>query len=344
VSERAPREAGHLPLREARSLTVAALPPTPAPRRIAVVGAGPAGVAAAVALAGRGYAVTLLEAAGAPGGLAAATIPRERLPDSLIAREIEDVLAASGNVTRRTTARLDGQYPLDHIFSEGFDAVLLATGLSRSVELPGASRPRSGVVGALEFLAQVKRGARVWGDVLVLGGGNTTIDAALSAKRAGADSVAIVYRRSFAEMPAWPEERDAAIRAGIHLLILTQPLDYAADAEGRLIGLKVVRTCLVAAADGGRPVPRAIAGTEHVIPAQLVIEAIGQQVGEELRAALPGVSFTRQGLIETREGSFHTRRDGVFAAGDIVNGGTTVVQAVAEGTRAAAEIDSWLRG
>ena len=168
--------------------------------------------------------------------------------------------------------------------------------------------------------------------------------AALSARRCGAGDVAIVYRRSFAEMPAWPEERDQAIAAGVHFLILTQPLDYIVDGQGKLAGLKVVRTRLGAPGPDGRRRPEAIPGSEHMLPADLVVEAIGQQADDELRAALPGVEFTRQGLVRTREGSLATSRDGVFAAGDLVNGGTTVVQAVAEGARAAREIDAWLRG
>jgi len=310
--------------------------------RIAILGAGPAGIAAAATLSARGHAVTVFDGRPASGGMAALTIPADRLPDAILRREIEDVLASSGNVTRRFGVRLHTGYTLDHVFGEGFDAVLIALGLGDSVALPGAAQPRSGVVSALEFLAEVKTGRAVSGRVLVLGGGNTAIDAAVSAKQAGAHSVSIVYRRSFAEMPAWPNERDNAIAAGIHFLILTQPLDYVVDAEGRLIGLKVLRTSLVAATGGGRAVPQAIPGTEHVIPADLVVEAIGQQVAKELREAMPGVRLTRRGLVETAPGSLATTRAGVFAAGDIVNGGTTVVQAVAEGAQAAGEIDAWL--
>jgi len=97
--------------------------------------------------------------------------------------------------------------------------------------LPGAVQPQTGVAGALEFLSRTKRGEKVNGAVLVIGGGNTAIDAALSAKRAGAADVSIVYRRSFGEMPAWPEERDAAIRGGVNFLVLTAPLDYVSDQQ-----------------------------------------------------------------------------------------------------------------
>jgi NADPH-dependent glutamate synthase beta subunit-like oxidoreductase len=154
--------------------------------------------------------------------------------------------------------------------------------------------------------------------------------------------VAIVYRRSFTEMPAWPEERDSAIRSGINFLILTQPVDYVVE-NGKLTGVKVVRTRLGPPGDDGRRSPRPIPGSEHVLTADLVVEAIGQRADPEVEQGLAGLRFTRAGLLWTGEGTLETSRPGVFAAGDIVNGGTTVVQAVAEGARAARAIDLWLR-
>jgi NADPH-dependent glutamate synthase beta subunit-like oxidoreductase len=306
-------------------------------KRVAVLGAGPAGIAAAASLARAGHLVTLFDRGNALGGTAHGTIPEERLPDPILQREANDVLTSCGVAEYRPNARVGADYTLDHVFSEGFDAVLIAVGLTKASALPGATRPASGVVGALEFLEACKRGEKCSGSVLVLGGGNTAIDAALSAKRAGASDVSIVYRRSFAEMPAWPEERDEAIRAGVNFLILTAPLDYGTS------GLKVVRTRLGAPDARGRRTPEPVPGTEHAIPADLVVEAIGQEVDEELRAALSGVEFTRAGLVRTAPDSLATTRRGVFAAGDIVNGGATVVRAVAEGARAAGMIDEYLK-
>lgn len=315
----------------------------PSGKRVAVLGAGPAGISAAAALASFGHRVSLFDRGAALGGQARETIPAERLPLDVLHREIHDVLASSGVAEHREFVRIDTAYNLEHVFGEGFDAVLIALGLSKSVPLPGSCRPSSGVEGALEFLMRAKNGASVEGSVLVLGGGNTAIDAALSAQRAGASDVSIVYRRSFAEMPAWPDERDSAIRAGIHFLILTAPASYVTDPDGRLTGLKVVRTRLGAPDASGRRRPEEIPDSEHVLPTRLVIEAIGQQIGPELAEALPGVRVTARGLLWTREGTFETSRRAVFAAGDIVNGGTTVVRAVAEGTRAARELDRFLR-
>jgi 2,4-dienoyl-CoA reductase (NADPH2) len=314
----------------------------PTGKRVAVLGAGPAGISAAAALASRGHAVSLFDRGAALGGQAQQTIPAERLPLDILHREIHDVLASSGVTEHRQFVGIDKTYNLEHVLGEGFDAVLIALGLSNSVPLPDSCRPASGVEGALEFLVRIKNGGAVKGAVLVLGGGNTAIDAALSAKRADAPDVSIVYRRSFAEMPAWPEERDAAIRAGVNFLILTAPLAYVLDDKGNLAGLKVARTKLGEPDASGRRRPENIPGSEHVLPASLIIEAIGQQIDAALAGALPGVRVTSRGLLWTREGTLETSRPGVFAAGDIVNGGTTVVQAVAEGARAAREIDRFL--
>ena len=315
-------------------------------KRIAVLGAGPAGISAAVRLAELGHAVSLIDRGPQPGGMARETIPPGRLPGPVLGREIEAAIESAGDAIERRTARLCEDYTLDSVFADGYDAVLLAFGLGDSAPLPGAARPAEGVLGALDFLETAKLGG---GDtagktVLVLGGGNTAIDAALTARRLGSADVAIVYRRSFAEMPAWPQERDAAVRAGIHFLILTQPLGYVTGPAGELTGLEVVRTQLDRPGSDGRREPRNLPATRHVIPADVVIEALGQRAATDVRAALPGVDFARSGRVLVGDGSLATTRPGVFAAGDIVNGGTTVVQAVAEGARAAREIHQFLRG
>ena len=310
-----------------------------------MLGAGPAGIAAAAQLAAAGHSVTLFDRASAPGGMAQETIPEERLPEPILRREIEAVLKSSGDRIRRRYAEIGADCTLDQILAEGFDAALVTLGLSDSARLHRAERPAQGVYGALEFLSRAKRpqAPDLSGQaVLVLGAGNTAIDAAITARRCGSQNVAIVYRRSFGEMPAWPNERDEAMRAGVHFLILTQPVSYMADEHGKLTGLNVVRSRLGPAGPDGRPQPQPIPGTEHVIPADIVIEALGQQADPEMKRALRGLEFSRSGRVRTAVGSLATTRAGVFAAGDIVNGGTTVVQAVAEGARAASEINRYL--
>lgn len=314
----------------------------PSGRRVAVLGAGPAGLAAAASLAARGHAVTLCDRELEPGGLAWETIPEQRLPNTILRREIQDLLRAHQPSIWLRQVHFSSAADWEQLLGEGFAAVVVALGLRSSVPLPGAKRPASGVLGALDFLAQAKQGWKVRGAVLVLGGGNTAMDAALSARQAGADEVAVVYRRSFAEMPAWPEERDRAIQAGIPFLTLTAPLDYVCAGDGRLAGLRVVRTRLGAPDERGRRTAEPIPGTEHTLPAQWIIEALGQRMEPALAEALPGIRLDARGCIVTQPGSFQTSRPGVFAAGDIVNGGSTVVQAVAEGVQAARETHDYL--
>jgi len=317
--------------------------PAPTGRRVAVIGAGPAGVAAADRLAALGHTVVIFEREPGAGGAARAVIPAGRLPDDILAREIEGVIASRRGRVSVEARPLGPGWTLDDLLADGFEAVLLATGLGGSAPLPGAQRPAHGVEGASPFLARLKHGGRVAGVVRVLGGGNSAVDAALCALERGADDVSILYRRSFAEMPAWPHEREQALRRGVNILTLTAPLDYVCDAAGRLTGVRVVRTRLGPPGRDGRRQPEILPGTEHVLPADLAVEALGQTVAPELRACLGGVAFEPNGLVRTHPDTLETTRPGVFAAGDVVNGGSTVVRAVAEGARAAQQIDAWLR-
>jgi glutamate synthase (NADPH/NADH) small chain len=200
------------------------------------------------------------------------------------------------------------------------------------------------VVDALAFLRQAKDGslAAIPDEVAVLGGGNTGVDAAVTARNLGAADVYLVYRRSFGQMPAWPKEREALLESGVHLILLTQPVGYEIDRDGNLTGLRVQRTEPGAPDDSGRRRPVPVEGSESVLNVGLVVEALGQGVSEGLRRALAGVAFNKRGLIETENGSSATSVAGVFAAGDLVNGGTTAVQGISEGMRAAEEIDRYL--
>ena len=169
------------------------------------------------------------------------------------------------------------------------------------------------------------------------------MDAALTAKGLGTNDVYIVYRRSFAEMPAWPNERDQVLELGCHLLILTQPLGYETDNSGKLTGLRVARTELAEPDDSGRRAPKVVPKTESVMAVDLVIEALGQAIPPQMREALSHVELTKHGLVATPPDSQATSVPRVFAGGDLVNGGTTAVQGIAEGMRAADEIHELLK-
>jgi glutamate synthase (NADPH) small chain len=333
--------------------------------KVAVIGAGPAGVAAAAALSQQGYHVTLMDKNTESGGGAADLIPANRLPEDVLRKELLGIIQSYPDRIHLQQAALSPECTVDRLFQDGYQAILLALGLSQAAVLPGARRPVAGVYGATDFLTRVKcspeltpqthssvtghesnagsESLRVRGSALVLGGGNTAIDAATSALKAGAREVSLVYRRTFAEMPAWPQDRDQALHAGVNILTLTAPVDYVTDAQGRLIGLKVMRTRLGSPDSRGRRAPLPLPGTEHVIPADLVIEAFGQEMDADVQRALKSIRLTDEGLVWLQPGSMQTSRPGVFAAGDLVNGGATVAQAVAEGTWAARDIDRFLR-
>lgn len=325
-----------------KGLTGVKLPAKASGRTVAIVGGGPAGVACAISLLEAGHRVELYDAKKELGGTPDSAIPAERYADSRA--EIRAILAPAvdaGRFVFHAESALGVNLTLADLRQRA-DAVFLACGLrGNGVGLGQAE----GVVGAMEFLESVKKGVRtsVPARVAVLGAGNTAMDAASSAARLGARDVYVVYRRSFAEMPAWPEEREAFLKLGGHLLILTQPLGYVTDAAGKLAGVRVCRTELGAPDASGRRKPVAVKDSESVLAADLVVEAMGQGVDLATRTGLDGVELTSAGLVAVKKGTQQTSLPKVFAGGDLVNGGQTAVQAIAEGMKAAAEIAGVLK-
>ena len=321
-------------------LTGVRLPDVASGRRVAVVGGGPAGLACTIRLLEKGHAVTLFEKGPRLGGAPDSVIPQARYEDA--AAEVDAILApavAAERIELKFGFALGEEVSLAEL-QEQYDAVFLGLGLARSTSLGNAD----GVVDALAFLQQAKRGTitSLSRPVAVLGAGNTAIDAALTAQGLGARDVYVVYRRSFAEMPAWPNERDRLLESGCHLLILTQPLGYETDEAGKLTGLRIARTVLGEPDESGRRAPKVLPDTESVLQVDLVIEALGQAIPAPLREALGDLEFTRHGLVATGPGSQATSVARLFAGGDLVNGGTTAVQGIAEGLRAADQIDQLL--
>jgi NADPH-dependent glutamate synthase beta subunit-like oxidoreductase/2,4-dienoyl-CoA reductase-like NADH-dependent reductase (Old Yellow Enzyme family) len=323
-------------------LTGVRLPEQVSGKRVAVVGGGPAGVAGAVKLLELGHQVTIFERGQSLGGTPDCIIPADRYGEA--GSEVDAILKPAreaGRVEVKFDQALGEDVALDGLRRD-YDAVLIAAGLSDSTSLGKAE----GVVDALAFLRQAKDGSltSVPDRVAVLGGGNTAMDAAVTARNLGATDVYLVYRRSFGEMPAWPKERDEALESGVHFMLLMQPVGYETDHDGKLTGLRVQRTELGTPDDSGRRRPLPVEGSESVLDVGLVVEALGQGVSDALRETLEseGVAFARRGLIETVNGSSATSLEGVFAAGDLVNGGTTAVQGISEGMQAAEEIDRYL--
>ena len=311
-------------------------------KKIAVIGGGPAGLACASRLLAMGHRVELFDLRESLGGMAAGAIPSRRLTREGFESEAGAILTGFGD----TYAFHGGDgLTADHDlswFRDRSDVVFLAMGLGRSLTLSGDTP--QGVEDAISFLERVKRdGAEVPERVAVLGGGNTAMDAATVAASRGARDVYLVYRRSFAEMPAWPAERGEALEMGIHFLLLTQPMRYVSDHNGKLTGLVIARTVLGEPDVSGRRRPVLVPDSESVLEVGMALEALGQALPEDFQRLVPGIELTSAGLVRIDHRGA-TSLKGIFAGGDITNGGTTVVQAVAEGMRAADAIDDCLRG
>ena len=319
------------------------LPQKATGQRIAVIGAGPAGLACTVKLLEFGHSVTLFDKSDQLGGMIESTIPADRVGSSLnneIAAIFTDV--ASERFVFKGGCELSSDFNLDSIIKRGFEAVFIGLGLPKVVSF--ASVKPQGCYDALQLLWLAKRDASLeltGKQVAVIGGGNTAMDAAVTAKQLGAADVYVIYRRSFAEMPAWPTERDKALKEGVHFMILTQQLDYLSD-NGKLNGIKLCPTRLQEPDESGRRKPETTKTAAYELQMDIVVEAIGQQPEDNLAKILIGVEL-ENGLIKTQSGSSKTSREKIFAGGDLVHGAATVVAAVADGMKAADEINEFLK-
>lgn len=314
----------------------------PTGKRIAVIGAGPAGLAVAAKLLQIGHTVDIFDLRESLGGVAASAIPGRRLETQTFIEEVNAIFSEACDKTM-TFHGGEGLTPEKQLgdYTSKYDAVFLGIGLGDSVPLTETKIP--GVEDAISFLQRAKvEGAEVPAKVAIIGGGNTAMDSATQAVSCGADDVYLIYRRSFKEMPAWPAERDEALQMGVHFLLLTQPLRYETDEGGKLVGVRITRTVLGEPDASGRRKPKTVPNSESTLEVGMVLEAIGQNVPEYLARMLTGVEFTKQRLVKV-DSDGRTSLEGVYAGGDLVNGGTTAVQAIAEGMRAADAIDAWLR-
>jgi len=311
-----------------RPLNPVAAPPTG--KSVAVIGGGPAGLGCAFGLAMRGHAVDLYNE-GPPGGVPARSIPLFRLPWDLLAQD-------TGFIAPWYSHRdcvVDG--PGYERIAATHDAVLIAVGLGQDRPLGIPGEQLSGVVPVLEFLEGARRHAetfRTGERVVVIGGGNVSLDAAATARRSGAREVTLLYRRTLNEMRAWSAETGEARRQGVEFRFLSVPVEIT-GAGGVVAGVRCRRTRLGATRDAsGRPVPEEVPGSEFAVPADTVVVAIGQV----MRASwLADLARTGAGYIRV-DGDFKTSVPGVFAAGDAVGGEGTIVLSVAQGMRAAGAI------
>jgi glutamate synthase (NADPH/NADH) small chain len=330
------------------------LPPVgqPTGKRVAVIGAGPSGLACAGDLRRFGHEAVVFEAFHKAGGVLVYGIPEFRLPKDIVQAEV-DVLARMG-VEFEFDTIIGQTLTIDDLFDEGFDAVYVATGagLPYFVDVPGEDL--NGVYSANEYLTRANlMGAYRFpeedtpvlrrDDVAVLGGGNVAMDAARTALRLGAKNVYLVYRRSREEMPARLEEVHHAEEEGIQFRLLSAPLEILGTKDGWVRGLKVQKCELGEPDEKGRRRPIPIEGTVEEIAVELVIEAIGNGPNPLIPKTTKGLTTTRHGTLVVDEATMMTTRKGVFAGGDIVAGASTVILAMGHGRKAAAAIDAYLK-
>jgi NADPH-dependent glutamate synthase beta subunit-like oxidoreductase len=319
----------------------------PAPRmeKVAVVGSGPAGLSCAAELARRGLQVTVFEQRAEPGGVIRYGVPAYRFDKAFLKSELQDLKELG--VKFKCNSRVEGAAAAQKLLDSGFQAVFLAPGLWGAEHLPAKGRSKGpavrGVYTSVDFLAALREerfeelGRQVKGKaVAVIGGGSVAMDCAESALKLGARDVYLVYRRSYAQMPAEADERQAAQSLGVHFLLLNQPTGYQTDGSGRVKGLRLVRTRLGEPDASGRRKPVAIQGSAWTLEVSLVVEAIGNRPDPADWAGLTKVDG--RGLVLAGAKNRKTSARRVFAGGDIVRGPALVVEAVQDGKLAARAI------
>ncbi|MBN2344833.1 MAG: FAD-dependent oxidoreductase [Candidatus Aminicenantes bacterium] len=319
-----------------------ALPPANG-KKVAVVGGGPAGLTCAYYLILKGYAVTLFEKAPALGGMLRYGIPEYRLPKELLDKEIGWITGLG--VTLKTSSALGRDFTLDDLKKQGYDSIFLAFGAQKAKGMRLAGEDQiTGVLGGIDFLWQLQgeKKPEIYGTVVVVGGGNTAIDAARTALRLGADKVTLLYRRTRKEMPAHSMEIEAALEEGVELVQLSAPTELLQE-NGRLQALTCIRMELGEPDASGRRSPVPLANSEYRLPCDFVISAIGQDVDLCGLQKDPRLQSTRHNTPVYDEGTFATSIPGVFVGGDMATGPAVAIDAIAQGRRAAESIDQYVR-
>jgi len=307
---------------------------------VAIVGSGPAGLTAAWQLARDGYRVKIFEAAPEPGGFLRQAIPVYRLPQEVVEQDIANVTALGVEIVTNTPVA-----DLGALRSQGYDAVLVATGTPHATGLEVRGSELQGVMSGLEFLREVRFGQPpdLEGKcVVVVGGGNVAMDAARTARRLGALQTLVAYRRGREEMPAHAVEVEDAENEGVEFQLLVAPLEVVGDAAGRVSGLRCARMKLGQPDSSGRRRPEPVPGSDRVIPCDVVISAIG--LVPDMAPFGSQVSIGGGGCIKVDPRTLQSDLPYLFAAGDVVSGPSDITRAIGQGRRAAHMIGRWLEG
>ena len=325
--------------------------PQPNGHKVAVVGSGPAGLTCAGDLARLGYDVTVFEALHVAGGVLVYGIPEFRLPKEIVRKEVDGLRALGVKI--ETDSVIGRVLTIDELKNEyGFEAVFLGTGagLPRFMGIRGEGA--KGVFSANEYLTRTNLMKAYEPDsetpilhakkIAVVGGGNVAMDAARCAKRLGAETVYIVYRRSEAELPARREEVEHAKEEEIVFKLLTNPVEILTDADDNVVGLRCIRMELGEPDASGRRRPVEVAGSEFDMEVDCVIMALGTSPNPLLKQTTAGLETQRRGEIVADEKG-RTSLEGVYAGGDAVTGAATVILAMGAGKTAAKAIDEYIR-
>ena len=311
--------------------------------RVAIIGAGPAGLAASYNLALMGYKVTIFDELSAAGGMALVGIPPYRLPKDVLDGEVDFIRRLGVEIKLNT--KLGRDITLGQLFSEGFKAIFIATGahLGREFDIENWGEGYPGLVDGVKFLRDVNLGKKIEAKdrVIIVGGGNVAVDCARTCLRLGFKDVTIVYRRSRVEMPGRKEEVEAAEVEGVKIHLLATPVKVLTEGN-RVIGAECIRMELGEPDASGRRRPIPVKGSEFTLPADMIVSAIGEAPGLSFLAQGEPIETTEQGTIKVAPLTYQTSRVGVFSGGDCVIGPATLIEAIAAGNRAARSIDQYL--
>lgn len=323
-------------------------------KRVAIVGSGPSGLTCAADLAQQGHSVTVFEALHDLGGVLIYGIPEFRLPKEIVRVEVESLKKMG--VEFRPNTVIGFADSVDELFQYGYDAVFLAVGagLPHFLNVPGENL--IGIYSANEFLTRVnlmrayefpKSDTPIFNckgkEVVVFGGGNTAMDAVRTSKRLGATNAYICYRRSEEDMPARAEEKHHAKEEGIHFMTHVNPVGFLGNEEGWLQAVRMVRMQPGEPDASGRRSPIPIPDSEFEMKADVAIIAVGNGSNPIIQKTTPDLAFTRRGNLVVEQATMKTSKKGVFAGGDIVTGGATVILAMSAGRKAAAAINDYLQ-
>jgi NADPH-dependent glutamate synthase beta subunit-like oxidoreductase len=311
--------------------------------KVAIIGSGPAGLSCAYYLAQEGYQVTIFEKDTEPGGMLTAGIPSYRLPREVVNAEIQ--LIRDMGVTIETGMEIGKDTIIAQLRKEGFKAFFTAIGTQACMELGIEGENLEGVYGGLDYLRQINRGesVKLGKNVAIVGGGNTAMDAARSARRLGAENAFVLYRRGVEEMPANAEEIKECQEEGISIKTLTQPFRFIGE-NGRVKAIECTTMKLTEPDESGRPKPEPVPGSEFTIEVDSVINALGQEADWACLTPECACTLSDWGTMNVDPLTLQSDDPDIFAGGDAARGPRTVIEAIADGRQAAISIDRFILG